>query len=112
MILIRGAEDTEITLSPRYRGVLRLVLEDTSEFADAALDAATITAEQAAAVASFVRADADADALLLHCQAGVSRSRSISASICDVGGRPYQFTAINDNVHCDVCAALVRDRDA
>ena len=107
VISIRGAKDSEITLSTRYRAVLRLVFEDVSIFADQPADDSSLSEEQVASVAMFVREHADAGTLLLHCAAGVSRSRSMAAAICDVLGLPYQWTALNDDVYCRVRTALL-----
>ena len=107
VISIRGAKDPEIALSTRYRAVLRLVFEDVSIFADHPADDSSISKEQAASVAMFVREHADAGTLLLHCAAGVSRSRSMAAAICDVLGLPYQWTVLNDDVYRRVRTAML-----
>ena len=107
VISIRGAKDPEIALSTRYRAVLRLVFEDVSIFADHLADDSSISEEQAASVAVFVREHADAGTLLLHCAAGVSRSRSMAAAICDVLGLPYQWTVLNDDVYRRVRGAML-----
>lgn len=109
VISIRGALDRQTTLSVRFRSVLRLVFEDVSETEETA-DAATISAAQAADVARFVRQHADARAIVLHCQMGLSRSRSMAAAICDVESRPYTWTAINDGVYRAVREALIHER--
>ena len=111
VISIRGATAAETPLSPQYRAVLCLVIADTSEFADAGPDAAMISAAESAAVAAFVRMHADPDTLLLHYHAGVSRSRSKAAAISDIGGLPYRWTVVNDDVYAAVRAASHRDRD-
>ena len=112
VISIRGARDPEIPLSTKYRAVLRLAFDDISAFADHSTDDASISDEQAHSVAAFVRAHADADTLLLHCAAGVSRSRSMAAAICDVRGLPYEWTVINDDVYRRVRVALLESRAA
>jgi len=110
VISIRGARDPEIPLSTRYRPILRLVFEDVFIFADHPADDSSVSEAQAASVAMFVREHADADTLLLHCAAGVSRSRSMAAAICDVLGLPYQWTVLNDDVYRRVRTALLELR--
>ncbi len=107
VISIRGARDPEIALSTRYRATLRLVFEDVSIVAEDPTDDGSISAAQAASVAAFVRQHADAGTLLLHCAAGVSRSRSMAAAICDVLGLPYQWTVLNDDVYRRVRTAML-----
>jgi predicted protein tyrosine phosphatase len=107
VISIRGARDPEIALSTQYRAVLRLVFDDVSVFADAPPDAANISEVQAFAVAAFVREQFDADTLLLHCAAGVSRSRSMAATICEVLELPYRWTVLNADVYRRVRAAML-----
>ena len=111
VISIRGAQDREIPLSSKYRGVLRLVFEDLSEVDDGH-EADTISEAQAAAVARFVREHADARTLIVHCQMGISRSRSMAAAICDVERKPYSYSAVNDAVYRMVRRALEREREA
>ena len=107
VISIRGARDPEIPLSTRYRAILRVVFEDVSIFADHTPADGSISEAQAASVAAFGREHADAGTLLLHCAAGVSRSRSMAAAICDVLGLPYQWTVLNDDVYRRVRAAML-----
>ena len=111
MISIRGAQDRELPLSSKYRGVLRLVFEDLSEVDDGH-EADTISEAQAAAVARFVREHADARTLIVHCQMGVIRSRSLAAALCDIEHRPYSYTAVNDAVYRRVRTGLEREREA
>ena len=112
VISIRGVRDAEIPLSTRYRAVLRLAFDDISAFADHSTDDASISKEQAQSVAAFVRTHADADTLLIHCAAGVSRSRSMAAAICDVRGLPYQWTVVNDDVYRRVRDAMLESMAA
>lgn len=83
------------------------MFEDVSIFADHSADDSSISEAQAASVATFVREHAGADTLLLHCAAGVSRSRSMAAAICDVLGLPYQWTVLNDDVYRRVRTAML-----
>ena len=90
--------------------MLRLEFEDISE-ADDGEESNSSSAEHATALARFVREHADARTLIIHCQMGVSRSRSIAAALCDVEGRPYTYTAVNDPVYRRMRAALERERE-
>ena len=84
VISIRGTRDAVLPLSPKYRAILRLVFDDTSRLAEPSPEAVPLTAAQAVAVAAFVAAHASTNTLLLHCQAGGPRSRSMAAAICTV----------------------------
>lgn len=78
---IRGPHEPEVQLSSRFRAVLRLVFDDMGTFAGPHVDGTdmveTMSAAQADAVVAFVRVHADETTLMIHCTAGVSRSRSL-----------------------------------
>jgi hypothetical protein len=112
VISIRGSGEPELPLSSLYRAVVRLIFNDISEFAERGPGTSSISPEQARAVAVFVREHGDADALLLHCAAGVSLSRSMAAAICDVRNLPYRWTVVNNQVYGQVRCALLAPLDA
>lgn len=111
-IAIRGHSEKVTALSPRFVQVLPLVFDDTSPYATYANSGqdnpATISAEQADAVAAFVLRHRDRDALVIHCTAGVSRSRSLAAAVCSALRLPYEWTVVNDDVERTVLAAMRR----
>jgi predicted protein tyrosine phosphatase len=78
--------DAEIPLATRDRAVLRLAFDDISAFVDHSTDDEGNSKEQASCVTAFVGAHAEANTLPLNCAAGVSRSRSMTAAICDARG--------------------------
>ena len=89
-----------------------MAFDDISAFADHSTDDEGISKEKAFCVAAFVREHAEADTLPLHCAAGVSRSRSMAAAICDVRGLPYQWTVVNDDVYRRLRVALLQSMSA
>ncbi|HYD54123.1 MAG TPA: hypothetical protein VEA99_15920 [Gemmatimonadaceae bacterium] len=94
--------------------MLTLEFEDTGSYADYVEQGRDnprgITQEQAAAVAAFVLRHRHRRAIVLHCAAGVSRSRSMAAAITEALKLPYEFTAVNDDVHRAVRRALLDAR--
>ncbi len=111
-ISIRGRTERPTALSPRFAGVLSLVFEDTGAFAPYAVNGSgnpeAITAAQADAVAAFVHAHRAARGLVVHCTAGVSRSRSLAAAVCSALGLPYRWIVVNDDVYRAVLQAFAR----
>lgn len=110
VISIRSPGEPVLPLSPQFDAVLRLVFSDVGEFAPLSAGdvevRATITAAQADQLAAFVRAHPDATVLVLHCAAGVSRSRSAAAAICTALDLPYRFSVVNDDVYYTVLRAF------
>jgi predicted protein tyrosine phosphatase len=111
-ISIRGHAEKGTTLSPRFGEVLHLVFADTSPYATYAESGqdnpSTISHEQADAVGAFVLRHRARSALVIHCTAGVSRSRSLAAAVCSALALPYEWTVVNDDVHRAVLAAMGR----
>ena len=90
-------------MSSRFDAVLRLVFDDTGAYAQyvdqGGDNPSTMSPEQALDVAAFVLEHERADALVIHCTAGVSRSRSLAAAVSDALSLPYQWTVVNDDVY-------------
>lgn len=108
VISIRDADAPEPPLADGYRAVLRLAFDDVSAFVSATRERTSISDQQADAVAAFVRAHHDCRVLVLHCGAGVSRSRSMAAAICEILHLPYRWTVVNPDVFHRVKDALLR----
>lgn len=111
-IAIRGHSEKDTTLSPKFAEVLRPVFDDMSPYATYAESGqdnpSTISGEQADAVAAFVLRHRERSALVIHCTAGVSRSRSLAATVCSALRLPYEWTAVNDDVQRAVLGAMRR----
>lgn len=111
-ISIRGASERATSLSLRFLDVLELVFDDIGEFANYVRDGLdnpnSITSAQADAVATFAYTHRDAKVLVVHCTAGVSRSRSLAAAVCDGLHLPYRFSVVNDDVYRAVSQAFAR----
>lgn len=111
-IAIRGHTERDTPLSSRFVDVLRLTFDDTSRYAtyaDLGQDnPKTISDEQADAAVAFVLRHRGRSALLVHCTAGVSRSRSLAAAVCSALQLPYEWTVVNDDVQRAVLAAMRR----
>jgi predicted protein tyrosine phosphatase len=93
-----------------YVDVLRLDFHDTSPYARPHAAAQALTAAQADAVVAFVERHRARRRLVLHCSAGLSRSRSMAAALASAFGLPYRWTAINPDVVSAIEAAAARRR--
>lgn len=111
-ISIRGPRERVVPLSPRFAAVLPLVFDDMGIFAMPSAEgggtAETMTAAQADAVVAFIRAHVNAATLVIHCTAGVSRSRSLAAAVCAALQLPYGYTTLNEDVYAAVTHAFSR----
>lgn len=111
-ISIRGLSERATSLSSRFLDVLELVFDDIGEFANYVRNGLdnpnSITPAQADAVATFAYTYRDAKVLMVHCTAGVSRSRSLAAAVCNALRLPYRFTVVNDDVYGAVLQAFAR----
>lgn len=79
-------------LSPNFRAVLRLCFHDIDARVPAGMmtdcgPAQHMSPRDADRVVAFVLEHEDADVLMIHCEMGVSRSRSIAEALFDVYGR-------------------------
>ena len=74
---------SEVRLSPQFAAVLRLNFSDITGPSPAPLHV-LFSEEHARAIVDFVRHWADADRIVVHCMAGVSRSPGVALGLCDL----------------------------
>ncbi len=104
-ISIRARCAAPLSLHPDWVEVLRIACDDTGPYASPPLNAQALTREDAAAILTFVRRHLGRRRLVVHCVAGVSRSRSVAAAVARVFGLPYRWTALNADVMSAMQAA-------
>lgn len=97
-----GMEPPE--LSGGWKSVLSLEIEDVDLYGN--LDPGVVVHGPAAAIAAFARTHRRAPQILIHCHAGVSRSRSVAAAICEAFGWPYHWTVLHRPLYDAVLANL------
>jgi predicted protein tyrosine phosphatase len=73
-------------LSPGFAAVLRLEFNDIQVLENPA--DVLFGADHASAIVEFVRRWSHADRLVVHCNAGVSRSPGVALGLCDRSGWP------------------------
>jgi predicted protein tyrosine phosphatase len=99
-------------LQEGFDEVLRLKFDDTMEIQDRYGDwsdernSTSISMDQARKVAAFVNKHKNCELLLIHCMAGVSRSRSMAYAIALHFRLPYKFKLRNKHVARNVGLAL------
>ena len=104
VISIRAPGMEPPKLSSGWKSVLSLEIEDVDLHGKLELGA-DIDAP-AAAIAAFVRVHRSAPQILIHCHAGVNRSRSVAAAICEAFGWPYRWTVLHKPLYDAVLASL------
>lgn len=87
-----------------WNSVLSLEIEDVDLHGN--LEPGVDVRVPAAAIAAFVQTHRRAPQMLLHCHAGVSRSRSVAAAICEAFGWPYRWTVLHQPLYDAVLACL------
>lgn len=87
-----------------WEAMLFLEIEDVDAHGN--LEPGVDVRPQAAAIAGFARAHRHAPQILLHCQAGVSRSRSVAAALCEAFDWPYRWTVLHQPLHDAVLASF------
>lgn len=93
-------------LSGMFRDVLCLNFDDVAVGSAEHETAESITPEQAKQVAEFANKHRNMKTLVVHCFAGMSRSRSMASAIADYFDLPYSFTVLNPHVYDSVVDAL------
>lgn len=93
--------DREAKLHPNFADVLYLSFDDTGVELVGMEDktAKKLTDDDIRKIVSFVVKHMDKEKLVIHCFAGISRSRSMAAAICDHFHLPYQYTVNNRSVY-------------
>jgi predicted protein tyrosine phosphatase len=100
-------------LNFREGNVLRMYFDDrpddkenSPKFAGAKL----ITLEQAEQMGEFIWNNRNKKKIVVHCMAGVSRSRSTAAAIAAFFDLPYKYTVFNSRVYHLVAHALLTQK--
>lgn len=104
VISIRAAGMEQPALRSGWKAVLFLEIDDVDLHGN--LEPGVDVRPPAAALADFVRTHRRAPQILLHCHAGVSRSRSAAAAICEAFGWPYRWTVLHQPIYDAVLACL------
>lgn len=89
-------------LSEKFANVLYMQFDDRPDmkYYDQRFDnAVELREDQAEQIAEFVMKYWGMDKILIHCFAGVSRSRSTASAISDFFSLPYKFTVLNKHVY-------------
>jgi len=94
-------------LSGMFLDVLHLQFDDVAVGSADHERATSITPDEARKVVEFVNKHRDASRLVIHCFAGMSRSRSMASAIADYLNLPYDFTVLNPHVYDSVVDAFV-----
>jgi predicted protein tyrosine phosphatase len=80
-----GAGDVaRLRTTAACRGILRLVFPDADASSELFAEADLFSAEKAAQIWSFVRAHDDVERIVVHCDAGMSRSPAVAAALSKV----------------------------
>lgn len=107
--LIHGRREALTSLRPGWAAVLHVVCDDTGPYAPAGPDAQSLTSDQVTAILQFVRDHLGWRRLVLHCAAGVPRSRSVTAAVAEIVGLPYVWTALNGDAGRAIKAAALAE---
>jgi predicted protein tyrosine phosphatase len=90
-------------LSPAFRAVLRLGFTDIAEPSPLAWHV-LFTAEHARAILDFIADWGNADRIVIHCMAGLSRSPAVGMGICDLQG----WSLVGREAEYPLCNTWVR----
>jgi predicted protein tyrosine phosphatase len=105
LIAIRSRGAKASPLQAGWADVLSIECDDTGEFAPPRQDSRPLTVTEASAILDFVEHHRHQRRLVIHCDAGVSRSRSVAAAVAEHLGLPYSWTVFNADVVATVRAA-------
>lgn len=106
MISIRAPGMEQPVLRSGWKAVLFLEIDDVDVHRN--LEPGVDVRLPAAAIADFARTHRRAPQILVHCHAGVSRSRSAAAAICEALGWPYRWTVLHQPLY-DALLAYLRE---
>jgi hypothetical protein len=101
-VAIRSHGAASVPLLAGWVAVLAVECDDTGPYAAASLNARSLSGDDAVAVLRFVARHRHLQRVVIHCAAGVSRSRSVAAVLAETFGLPYRWTAFN----ADIVAAM------
>lgn len=104
VVSIRTLGMEQPALRSGWKAVLSLEIEDVDLHGN--LKPGVDVRRPAAAIAAFVQTHRHATLMLLHCHAGVSRSRSVAAALCEAYGWPYRWTVMHQPLYDAVLASL------
>lgn len=90
IVSIRDPGTSPVPLHPRWEAILRLELADISWDGKTDPTPASLT-EQATDLVAFIHAHRAAPLIGFHCRAGISRSRTAAAVVCEHYGWPYDW---------------------
>lgn len=94
IVAIRDPDTSPVPLNTHWSDVLRLELPDISW--DGQHDPTPESlAPQASALVSFVHKHRSSPLIAFHCHAGVSRSRTAAAAVCEHYKWPYEWAALH-----------------
>jgi predicted protein tyrosine phosphatase len=98
--------DVEPVLSDKFKNILRISFDDIA-IGDADFEEAqSIDDKQARAVIMFFYAYYQTSSrIVIHCFAGMSRSRSMAGTLCKCFGLPFEYTILNKHVESQITKA-------
>lgn len=108
LIAIRSRGTPTTPVQPGWVAVLSLECDDTGVYAPHRADARPLTIPEAIEVVDFVARHKHERRLVIHCDAGVSRSRSLAAALAELCRAPYRWTVLNEEVVRAVQEAALR----
>jgi predicted protein tyrosine phosphatase len=104
VIAIRAPGARVVPLRSGWHAVLEIEVPDVDVYGN--LGPGADVSPAAREIAAFLRAHHDAPSILVHCRAGLSRSRSVAAALCESRGWPYAWTVLHQPLHDAVAEAL------